>query len=92
MSLFWAGVQLVKIMRHAVLFHGYLTIRYTEAVAIKGSYYSIVNKAFIVEAVQCNGDERDVLSCKNNGLGKHRCGERDGQAGVKCAGKRLDMY
>ena len=42
---------------------------------------------YILDDVQCKGDETSLFDCKHNGINKHNCGKRE-RAGVKCIGKK----
>ena len=42
-------------------------------------------KNFLLDDVQCNGDESSITECKSNGYFVHNCGLKEG-AGVKCKG------
>lgn len=44
------------------------------------------SQLFVLDNVQCNGDEVSLLDCSSNPLGEHNCDQFSG-AGVQCQGK-----
>jgi hypothetical protein len=43
---------------------------------------------FVLDDIQCSGDEVSLLNCSSNPLGEHDCGQSSG-AGVQCQGKGI---
>ena len=43
---------------------------------------------YLMDNVRCIGDEENISQCKNNGMGKHNCGNNEA-AGVLCKGRQF---
>ena len=46
---------------------------------------------YILDDVQCKGDETSLFDCEHNGINNHNCGKRE-RAGVICIGKKNTLF
>ena len=46
---------------------------------------------YILDNVQCKGNETSLFDCEHNGINKHNCGKNE-RAGVECIGKENQFY
>lgn len=50
-----------------------------------------VSSQFLLDNVQCTGNEDSLLNCSRNQLGNHNCDQSSG-AGVRCGGMYVMMF
>ncbi|XP_062609785.1 deleted in malignant brain tumors 1 protein-like, partial [Saccostrea cucullata] len=58
------------------------------SIARSSAYYGKGSGRIWLDNVGCSGNEMDILKCRNNGVGIHRCQHSD-DAGVSCVPTRL---
>ena len=60
---------------------------FSGAQPLQGSYFTSAGDNFVMDDVECEGDEADLTDCQHSVA--HNCGVTEG-AGVRCSARKLD--